>query len=81
MAKISGHSQREEKIERGCEEEREGCPVPIFPLLRSRIVRMFPNSVGFCFQVSALWGKHGWSCLELKREFYIEFWVLLMTSF
>ena len=27
----STHSQREEKIERGCEEEKEGSPVSIFP--------------------------------------------------
>ena len=35
------HSQQEEEIERGFEEDREGFPVPIFPLLNFRIVRMF----------------------------------------
>ena len=75
------HSQREEEIEKGCEEEREGSPVPIFPPLRFRIVRMFPGSVGFYSQVLALWGKRCWPCFELKKEFYIEFRVLLMTGF
>ena len=42
---------------------------------------MFPASMGFCSQVSALWGKRGWSIFELKREFYLELGVLLMTSF
>ena len=59
----------------------EGSPVPIFPLLRFKIVRMFPNLVGFCSQALALWGKRGWPCFELKKEFYIEFRVLLMTGF
>ena len=44
-------------------------------------MRMFPASVGFCSQVSALWGKRDWSIFELKIEFYIEFKVLLMTGF
>ena len=44
-------------------------------------MRMFPTSVGFCSQVSTLWGKRDWSIFELKREFYIEFKVLLMTGF
>ena len=72
---------KKRKIERGCEEEKEGFPVLIFPPLRFRIVRMFPASVGFCSQVSAIWGKHDWSIFEPKREFYIEFEVLLMTGF
>ena len=38
MSKTSTHNQREKKIERGCEEEREGSPVPIFPPLPTRIV-------------------------------------------
>ena len=32
----------------------KGSPVPIFPPLRFRIMRMFLGSVGFCSQVSAL---------------------------
>ena len=36
----STHSQREEEIERGCEEEREGSLVPIFPPTNFKIVRM-----------------------------------------
>ena len=50
----STHSHPEEEIERGCEEEREGSPIPIFPPLRFEIVRIFPSSMGFCSQVSAL---------------------------
>ena len=42
---------------------------------------MFPGLVGFYSQVLALWGKRGWPCFELKKEFYIEFRVLLMTGF
>ena len=72
---------KKRKIERGCEEENEGFPVPIFPPLRFKIVRMFPASVGFCSQVSALWGKCGWIIFKLKKESYIEFGVLLMTGF
>ena len=59
MSETSTHSHQEEEIERGCEEEREGFPVPIFPPLRFRIVKMFPGLVGFCSQVLALWGKRG----------------------
>ena len=39
------HSHLEEEIEGGCEEEREGSPIPIFPPLRFGIVRIFPSSV------------------------------------
>ena len=59
------YSHREEEIERGCEEEREIFPVPIFPPLRFRIVRMFLGAVGFGSQVSALWGKRGSTGLKL----------------
>ena len=52
-------------LEGGYEEEREGSPVPIFPPLRFRIVRMFLGSVGFCSKVSALWGKRGSTGLKL----------------
>ena len=51
---------------RGCEEEREGSPISIFPPLRFGIVRIFPSSVGFCSQVSALWGKRGSTGLKLR---------------
>ena len=37
--KTSTHSQQEEEIERD-EEEREGSPVPIFPPLSFKIVRI-----------------------------------------
>ena len=39
----STYSQREEEIERGCEEERKGSPVPIFPPLGLRILRMLTD--------------------------------------
>ena len=60
------HSHGEEEIERGCKEEREGSLVPIFPSLSFEIVRMFPGSVGFCSQVSIVWGKHGSTSLKLR---------------
>ena len=47
-------TQKKKENEEGHEEEREGSPVPIFPLLRFRIVIMSLGSVGFCSQVSAL---------------------------
>ena len=59
------HSHLEEEIEGGCEEEREGSPIPIFPPLKFGIVRIFPNSVGFCSQVSALWEKRDSTGLKL----------------
>ena len=37
--------------------------------------------MGFCSQILALKVKHGSLIFELKREFYIEFGVLLMTAF
>ena len=49
-----------------CKGEREGPPVPIFPPLRFKIVRMFPDLVGFYFQVLALWGKRGSVGLKLR---------------
>ena len=42
-SEISTYSHWEEKIGSGCEEEREGSPVLIFPLLSFRIVRMLAN--------------------------------------
>ena len=67
------HCQREEEIERGCEEEceeeKEGSPVPIFPPLRFRIVRIFPSSVGFCSQVS---GKNWFNRSKTSTYSYRE---------
>ena len=57
---ILTHSQREEKIERGCEKEREGSPIPIFLPPRFRIVRMLAGWMGICFKVLALRLEHGW---------------------
>ena len=37
MSETLTHSQREEEIERVCEKEREGSPVPIFPPLCSKL--------------------------------------------
>ena len=65
-SKTSIHSHPEEEIERGCEEEREGSPILIFSPLRFEIVNIFPSSVGFCSQVSALWGKRGLTSLKLR---------------
>ena len=44
----------------------EASPVPIFPPLRFRIVRMFPNSVDFGSQVSALWEKRDSTGLKFR---------------
>ena len=65
-SETSTHSHREEENERGCEKEREGSLVPIFPPLKFRIVRTFPGSVGFCSQVSILWGKRGSTGLKFQ---------------
>ena len=40
------HNQREEEIERGYEEEREGSPIPIFTPLCFRIARMLAGWMG-----------------------------------
>ena len=40
--------------------------MPIFPLLRFRIVLMFLGSVSFGSQVSALWGKRGSTGLKFR---------------
>ena len=60
------YSHIEEEIEGGHEEEREGSPVPIFPLLRFKIVRTFLNLVGFCSKALALCGKRGSTGLKLR---------------
>ena len=39
-AETLGHSHPEEGIERGCKEEREGSPAPIFPPPSFEIVRL-----------------------------------------
>ena len=64
-SETSTHSHLEKEIERDCEEEREGSPIPIFSPLKFRILRIFHNSMGFCSQVSALWGKCGLTSLKL----------------
>ena len=48
---ISTHNHLEEEIERGCEEEREGSPVPIISPLRFGIVRLLTGWMGFCSEV------------------------------
>ena len=69
------------EIERCCEEEREGSFVPIFPLPSFGIMWILAGWMGFCSKVSPLWIKRGRLNFELKKEFYIEFRVLLITSF
>ena len=69
------------EIERSCEEERESSSVLIFPPPSFRIVWILVGWMGFCSKVSTLWIKHGRLIFELKKEFYIEFRVLLMTGF
>ena len=64
------HNQREEEIEIGCEEEREGSLVPIFPTKWDFVLK------------SQLCGrKRGCLCYELKGDFYSSLWVSLMTGF
>ena len=67
--------------ERGCEEEREGSPVPIFPPPSFGIVRLLTGWIGFCSKVSSMWVERGSFSFELMREFYIEFRVFLITGF
>ena len=80
-SETSTHNQREEESERDFEEEREGSPVLIFPPLGFRIVWMLASWMGFYSKVSTLRVEHSGLVFELKWEFYIEFGVLLMTSF
>ena len=80
-SETSTHNHREVEIERGYKEEREGSPVPIFPPLNFKIMRLLTGWMWFCSKVSSLWVERGWSCFELKKEFYIKFGVLLMTGF
>ena len=42
-SETSTHSLREEKIERGCEEEMGGFPLPLFPPPSFRIVKMLAS--------------------------------------
>ena len=67
--------------EKGCEEEREGSPVPIFPPPSFGIGRLLTGWMGFCFKISGMWVERGSFSVELMRKFYIEFGVLLITSF
>ena len=57
--KTSTHSHREEEIERGCEEEREGSPVPIFPPPSLGIVRLLTGLMGFYSKISGIWVECG----------------------
>ena len=58
-SETSTHSQWEEEIRRGCEEEREGSPILIFPPLNFRIMRMLADWIRFCSKVSALRVERG----------------------
>ena len=69
-SKSSTHSQQEEEIETGCEEEREGSSVPIFPPLGFRIVRILASWIGFYSKVSTMRVKCDWLIFELKRVLY-----------
>ena len=46
-AKTSTHGQWQEEIEKGCEEERNGSPVLIFPPLSFVIVRILVDWMSF----------------------------------
>ena len=77
------HSQREEEIEKGCEEEREGYPVPIFPPLSFGIVRLLTGWMSFCSEVLGMWEEHGWSLLNLIGAFVLNLgcskWLFLVN--
>ena len=80
-SKTSTHSHLEEEIERGHEEEREGSPIPIStPKVRNcEIIDWLNEHLLYSFK--SLGRTRLVFFFELKREFYIEFGVLLMTSF
>ena len=73
-SEISTHRQQEEEIERGCEKEREGSPVPIFPLPSFRIVRMQASWMGLFSKVSVMWVKRSWVIFKQKTEFLYIVW-------
>lgn len=77
----STHSHREEEIERGCEEKRECSPILIFPPPNFGIARFLIGWMGFNSDVSSMWVECGSLLYKLKKEFYIEFKVLLLTGF
>ena len=57
MTETLTHSQGEEEIKRGCEEEREDSPVPIFPPLWFGIVRYVSWLNGFSLLSFSSMGK------------------------
>ena len=50
-SKTSTHSYQEEEIESGCEEEREGSPVPTFPPQNCDIIDRLNGVFALKFQV------------------------------
>ena len=72
MSKTSTHNQREKEIERGCEEEREGSPVPIFPPLRFEIVRYVSWLNGFLFSSFSSMGKTWFNRFETSTHSHPE---------
>ena len=63
------HSHQEEEIERGCEEERKGSPVPIFPPPNFGIVRLLTDWMEFCSEVSSMWVERGLFVLNWWESF------------
>jgi len=76
-SEILTHNELEEKIERGYKEEKKGSLVPIFPPLNFEIIKLLTGWMDFCFEFLGMCVKRGWFIYELKKDFYIEFGVLL----
>ena len=66
------HSHPEEEIEKGHEEEREGSPVPIFPLLRFKIVRYVSWLNGFLLSSFSSMGKMWFNRSETSTHSHLE---------
>ena len=62
----------EEEIERGCEEEREGSLVPIFPSLRFGIVRYVSWLNGFLLSSFSFMGKMWFNRSEISTHSHLE---------
>ena len=62
----------EEEIERGCEEEREGSLVPIFPSLRFGIVRYVSWPNGFLLSSFSSMGKTWFNRSETSTHSHLE---------
>ena len=71
-SETSTHSHREEENERGCQEEKEGSPVPIFPPLKFRIVRTFPGSVGCLLSSFSFMGKMWFNRSKISTQSHRE---------